>query len=225
MSEPLPAPDPHRFPKLQSRHLRVIETGTLLGRIHPQSGAHPSLWNEFRRFGPTRSRFDHQPPPAREHPQRAIFYAVPAMNDRRGKPVPVLRTCIAECFRDRGVAELRRDDPYFVLFRTIRPLRLLDLVDSDWVALAGGNGAISTGTRSTAREWSRAIYRHYTGEQAIDGLFYLCANVPVARTAAIFERGRRAVPPRPEAHLPLSHPSLRAELEIYATHLGLDLLP
>ena len=73
---------------------------------------------------------------------------------------------MAECVRDRDVVELRRDDAYLVLFRIIRPLRLLDLVGSDWVTLA--------------------------------------------RAPAETARFRRA---------------LRAELEIHATQLGLDLLP
>lgn len=138
--------------------------------------------------------------------------------------MPVLRICVAECFRDRGAIELSRNAPYYVLFRTTRPLRLLDVMDSDWVTLAGGNGAISTGLRSMSRDWARAIYRHYKGTQRVEGIHYGCSNIPPARSIALFERARSALPQKPDVHLPLTHPALRAELEHYANQLNLDLL-
>ena len=90
--------------------------------------------------------------------------------------------------------------------------------------LAGGNGAISTGLRSVARDWSRAIYRHYTGSKAVDGIFSTCSHLPPARNIVLFERAADALPSRPGLHLPLAHPALRAELEHYAHQLGLELL-
>ncbi len=38
-----------------------------------------------------------------------MLYAAPTMTDTRGAPVPVLRACVAEVFRDRGAVELARD--------------------------------------------------------------------------------------------------------------------
>ena len=225
MTERLPAPDGTRFPPLAPEDLRVLPVGTLLGRIHAQTGEHSSTWNRFREYGPTTSRFDHHPPPTRMHPTRAILYATPALPEPSKNALPVLATCVAECFRERGVIELGRDSPHFVLFRTIRQLRLLDVADSPWVSRAGGNAAISSGLRSTAREWARAIYRHYSGTQAVDGIFYTCSTIPAARSLALWERARDAVPDRPLIHLPLSDPALRAELEVYATDLDLGLLP
>jgi hypothetical protein len=225
VSERLPTPDSNRFPDLDDAHVRILGEDHLLGRIHATSGRHPSRWNEFRYWGPTKARFDHQPPPARIHPSRGVYYAAPTLRDRKDQAVPILRTCIAEVFRDRGVIELSRDDPYFVLFRTVRPLRLLDVADSDWISLAGGNASISSGLRSTARDWSRAVYRTYKAADAVDGIHYTCSNVPVGRSVFLFERAEDALPPRPQAHLPLTHPALRPEIEAYASQLDLFLVP
>jgi hypothetical protein len=163
------------------------------------------------------------------HPTRAVLYAAPELPLPDVPPVdrdspPILRTCLAEVYRDRGLIELRRDDPYVVLFELARPVRLLDVADSDWLMLAGGNAALSSGRRSAARDWARAIYRHYAGQEAVDGLFYLCSNVPSARSVVLWEPARDALPERPHLHLPLAHPALRAEIEVYAAQLRLELV-
>ena len=225
MTERLPAPDRTRFPPLAPEDVRLLPAGTLLGRIHALTGERSSTWNRFREYGPTGSRFDHHPPPPRIHPTRAVLYAAPALPEPLGHGLPVLATCVAECFLERGVIELGRNSPHFVLFRTTRGLRLLDVAGSPWISRAGGNAAISSGLRSTAREWARAIYRHYSGTQAVDGIFYTCSTIPAARSVALWERARDAVPDRPLIHLPLSDPALRAELEVYASDLGLGLVP
>jgi len=225
VSEKLPAPDTNRFPALRNPHVRIVEQGRLLGRLHATGGDYPTKWGEFRFWGPTKARFDHHPPPTRLHRSRSVYYAAPSLLDAQGERVPVLRTCVAEVFRDRGAIELSRDAPYFVLYRNSRPLRLLDVADSDWVALAGGNAAISSGLRSRSREWARAIYRAYKGGDAVDGLYYTCSNIPTARSIALFERAVDALPPRPQLHIPLTHPALRPELESYAAQLNLFLIP
>lgn len=217
MSERLPAPEAGRFPSLAKAHVKVLPAGILLGRIHAQGGSYPTSWDGFRCYGPTPSRFDHHPPPRRVHPTRAVLYAAPRL-----QRAAVLETCLLECFQVRRVIELSRDDPYFVLFRTTRPVRLLDVADSNWVARAGGNGAISAGLRSTARDWSRAIYRTYPD---IDGVYFSCSLNPAARSVVLYERAVSAMPRRPDGHWPLSHPALRAELEVYASSFALGLVP
>lgn len=222
MSQRLGLPDPSRFPsRLLKAHVLVLPAGSLLGRIHTTAGSYPTSWQEFRFFGPTGSRFDHQPPPRRVHPVRGILYAATASTDAAGDPVPVLRTCLAEVFQTRQIVDLSRDAPFYVLFRSTRALRLLDLADSDWVTRAGGNAAISSGLRATARQWSRAIYRAYP---TLDGIQYPCSQVPPARSIALYERAQDAIPARPQVHLPLTHGALRPEIEIYADELGLGLL-
>jgi RES domain len=222
VSEKLPPPDTRLFPELVAGHVKLIDSDRLVGRLHATSGRHPLRWDEFRRYGPTSARLDHQPAPRGVHPSRAVMYAAPALDT--GDPSPLLRTCVAEVFRDRGAIELRRGSPYYVLWRPTRPLRVLDVADSDWVTLAGGNGAISTGLRSVARDWSRAIYRHYSGSRAVDGILYSSSHIPPARNIVLFERATRALPRHPELNVPLTHLALRAELEHYASQLGLELL-
>lgn len=225
MTERLPQPDTAKFPPLEDGDVRCLRPGTLLGRVHAAAGRHPAAWDEFRAFGPTTSRFDHHPEPSRVHPTRAVMYAAPALRDADGAILPVLRTCLAECFRDRGVVELARDSPHFALFETTRELRLLDVADSLWITKAGGNAAISSGARSTARAWARAIYRHYKDADAVDGIIYTCSNIPVARSMVLWERAKDAVPVRPAGHHPLASAALRAEIEVYAHELNLGLLP
>lgn len=232
MTETLPPPDPELFPGLTTAHVRLAPAGTLCGRIYGQAGAHPTLWDAMRSYGPTGARFDHHRPPPHDQPDRAVLYAAiettgPPTSTGRGPGgdgsalPPLLYTCVAEVFRERGVLELSRDRPAFVLFRTVRPLRLLDLSDSDWVARAGGNAALTAGRRDTARDWARAIYDHYTD---LDGLTYSVATLPPGRGVALTDRAATALPERPTVNLPLTAPVLRAELETYGHQLRLPLI-
>ncbi|MGI8416577.1 MAG: hypothetical protein ACR2P2_10340 [Nakamurella sp.] len=117
--------------------------------------------------------------------------------------------------------ELSGDDPYFAVFESTWPLRLLDLGDSDWVTRAGGN---ASGVRSRSREWARAVYRHYRCE-SLDGVIYPSSNIPIARVAALWERAEDALPARPELNEPLSHLGLRAAMEAFAADLRWGLAP
>jgi len=249
VTELLPPPVPGLFPDLTTGQVRVAAGGTQFGRIYAQTGAHPGLWDQLRTFGPTGARFDHHLPPPREQPDRAVLYAAigtaadPTLTGGGDRPDPdldqddlfprpagagtdqvsprLLYTCVAEVFRDRGVIELSRDSPAFVLFRTVRPVALLDLSDTDWIARAGGNAALTAGRHDTARAWARAIHDRYPD---LDGLVYSAATMPAGRSVVLTERARGALPPRPVLNLPLTAPVLRAELEDYGHRLHLPLL-
>lgn len=223
MTERLPDPEPTSFPSLSRDHVRTIAAGTAVGRIYSQAGPYPATWNAFRRWGPTSARFDHQPPPSRTHATRSIMYLAPAVGSTLA--TPVLRTCVAECFSEIGTVDLTTNEPYYVIFRLSRAVRLLDLADSDWVALAGGNSAIQSGPRDIARKWARAIYDHYTtGVSAVDGLYYGCSIIPSARSVVLWGRAADALPIRPAFNKPLSDSSLRSDIETFASELQLDLV-
>jgi hypothetical protein len=212
-------PDTSRFPPLRDEHVRTLPAGHAVGRVFFASGPHPSRWNEFRHYGPLSSRFDHHSPPRRAHPNRAICYAAPAVRDVDGAAVSPLDTCLAEVFGPTGVVDSRIHTPCFAVFRLARDLRALDLVDSDWVTAAGATAALTSGPRSLSREWSRAVYRHYTDDPP-DGLFYGAANRPRGRSIALYERAVDTLPRRPEALLPLTAPGLAADLDDACTRLG-----
>lgn len=220
MTEKLPKANRNKFPELRTSDVRLIEPGTLIGRIYSAAGQYATSWRTFRAWGPTTSRFDHQPGTAHAHDSRRILYAAPAIVGGNDDVYPVLKTCLAECYRERGMIEMSRDNPYFALFEVSRPLRLLDLADCDWLTRAGGNGAISSGLRSRSREWARAIYRAY---DFLDGVIYPSSHIPVARSVALWERAEDALPDRPSLNEPLIHIGLRAAIETYAAELGLSL--
>jgi len=223
VTQRLPPPEALRFPPLRDEFVRILQPGTLVGRIHFTSGRYPSSWNTFRAFGPTSNRFDHHTLPRRVHPVRAILYAAPRVHNAAGSVVSPLGTCLVEVFRDTGVVDVKTGSPYFALFRITREVRLVDLVDSNWVTVAGGNAAISSGPHRPAQEWARTIYRHYGEAQG--GLFYGCSNMPPGRSIALFETSRNALPGQPELDLPLAHPGLWPEVEYACSRLGLTLLP
>lgn len=217
MSEVLPDPDPERFPALTEDYLQLLDPGALFGRVHALGGPYPTAWSSFRTFGPRGARFDPHPEPPDTYPGFGVMYVSVGGGD-----VPPLRTCVMECFQGDATIDTKSNTPYFTLFKITAQLRLLDVSDSLWITEAGGNGAISSGPRDQARKWARAIFEHYSGQ--LDGIWYASSIVPAARVVALWEPGRRALPPRPEASVALAHPALQAELEEYANRRGWDLV-
>lgn len=221
MTEYLGDPVASRFPTLGQEHVRVVPAGTHVGRIFFAGGRHPMTWREFRYFGPTTSRFDPHPPPAQLHAHLGIMYVAPAMASARSITVPVLKTCLAEVFRDTGHIDLQADLPYFASFVLRRDLVLLDLADSEWLSDADGNAAISSGPREQSRKWARAIAGAYPN---LDGLIYPSSHNPAARSAALWRSSRSAIPARSALHMPLSDLALRDAIELYADQMRLMLL-
>ena len=146
----------------------VLPAGTHLARIYFSGGEYPAQWNQFRYWGPTTSRFDHhmENSDGEAHLQdRGIMYA--AGHDKFG----ALATCLAEVFQDRRRVDCSRNEPFFVVFKIKRDLRLLNL-KSLWPTRAGASAVISTGPKKTARLWSQTIYEAYPD---LDGILYGCA--------------------------------------------------
>lgn len=215
MSERLPAPDAARIHDTTPgpADLTVLPAGTVLARVHALAGDHPTAWNELRWFGPTKSRFDHQPPPRQVHPTRAIAYL--AIGD------DAFVGALGEFFQDdsgTGVAplDLTLRQPAITLFETVTQLTLVNL-DSGWITRAGGNQAIRTGPRGVARHWSRTIYHHHTG---IQGLAFASSVWGPGQCIALWERAEPAFPTAPTATRNLDDPGLGPAIANAAKALG-----
>src|SRR5271170_6489064 len=97
----LPEPPAHlAFPPI----VATLRAGTRLWRIYFLGGAHPGVWNAFRFFGPTHSRFDHHDDPGRVQ-AKGILYA--------GRDPT---TCLAEVFQATRVIDRGANDPWLVGF-------------------------------------------------------------------------------------------------------------
>ncbi len=193
----------------------VLPRGQLVVRVHPLGGSHPRAWDELRGWGPTRARFDHHTLPARDHPTRRIMYL--------SWGADALTGALAEAFQDGARAagiDRGRDRMNLTAFALADALPLLDL-DGGWLTRAGGNQAVLTGPRGTARMWARAIYRHHTG---VAGLAYRSSVWGPGRCVALWDRGAHVVPSAPAATAPLVDPGLRSALAAAADTLGVPLI-
>lgn len=178
----------------------TITADSLLVRVHSLGGPHPLAWNEFRRFGPTSSRFDHHTMPRRPHNTRRVAYLT--FGDT------AFCAALAEFFQDAhggvGPIDTGHQSPYASAFRFSSPVRLLDL-DSGWITRAGGNQAIRTGPRGRSRSWARAIYATYPD---IPGLAYSSSVWGRGRCLALWERCEHVLPAGPETSRALNDPLL-----------------
>ena len=124
--------------------LLVLPAQAKLGRIFRAAGDHPTTWNAFRHWGPTRdNRFDHHlPGPDGKGcaQDRGILYAAARVEPGRApaRPENLLAVCVAEAFQKTRVVEARRGMPTFALFEIARPLTLLDLTGY-WPTQAGAS--------------------------------------------------------------------------------------
>lgn len=188
--------------------LRTLSAGTQIWRIFFRGGRHPTFWDEFRSFGPTKSRFDHHQPPPRSQ-DRAILYGA-----LQGP------TCLAEVFQTTRIVDRTAHDPWLVGFQLVQDLDLLDL-SGLWSTRAGASMAINTGTRSRAQRWSRAIYEAYP---QVDGILYpssMCGNRPAV---ALYERSQNALPVAPSFHRALADPALLSLLRRAVRAFGYGLV-
>ncbi len=214
----LPWPDPATpLPVLRADDETILPAGTAMARIFSRGGQHPTHWNDFRRFGPTGSRFDHHlgesGKPALSADRSIIYLAIKDRED-------ALTTCMAEFFQRAGVIDLAGNDPWFVVFRSARDLSCLDL-HGLWPSRAGTSTALSSGPKNRSQAWSRAIHDAY---RHLDGIAYPSSMAGHSRAFALYERAQDALPGSPELHRALADPDIRHAVSAAADRLGKILL-
>lgn len=194
-----PAPDELRRVPVE---LHTLRTGTLLARIYPRGGRHPTSWPAFRFDGPFPSaRFDHHVTGA----HRGVVYAA---RD--------LTTCVAEVFQSSRMVDRFADDRCVAAFRIARSVRLLDLT-RDWPTRAGASQALASGPRARAQAWARTIYDAYP---RAEGIWYPSSMHGGHPAVVLFERVGDALPTVADIDVPLSHPGLLPDLTRAASSLG-----
>ena len=180
----------------------TLRSGSLLARIYPRGGAHPTTWRQFRLDGPLPgARFDHH---VAGH-QRGVLYAARA-----------LVTCVAEVFQASRVVDRVAADRCLAAFRLTRSVRLLDLT-RDWPTRAGASQALASGPRPRAQAWARTIYEAYP---SIEGIWYPSSMHGGHPALVLFERAEGALPSTPDLDVPLTHPGLLPDLVRAAASLG-----
>lgn len=191
--------------------IQVLPAGTRIWRVYFQAGAHPTTWGQFRAWGPTDARFDHQVPPPSVQTREILYGAV--------GPTAAI-TAIAEVFQASRVVERARRAPTWAAFDCTRDLRVLDLTDT-WPTRAGASMAITSGQRARARRWSQAIYTVFPD---VDGLLYGSSMNANQLCVALYERALGAMPARPVFHRLLSDPAVLTLLKNACAAVGYALV-
>lgn len=221
MAEALPAPDVASFPELEAGDLIGDTDGRRIWRIYRRAGSHPGAWGQFRSYGPTSSRFDHQVSPPHEQDRAILYGALDQLVWVDGVDWgKATFAALAEFFQESRTIDAVDEGPALTVFKPIRQLALLDLI-GPWTTRAGGNQAICAAAHDTAREWARAIYDHYSW---LEGVLCTAQTYGPGRTAALWERAQSALPLQPLLDVPLADPRFASDLRRAASHLGYDLV-
>jgi hypothetical protein len=191
----------------------TLASGSVLLRIFDPT-SHGTQALTFRYFGPI-NRFDHQRIPFQsdcaQDLERGIYYAG-----------LTLSCCLAECFGDSGVIELK--DQKICRVELTRDLVLLDLK---------GNGAMRAGSvaalakvvdRKLSQGWSRYFYEQTSLYGQIDGISFRNAHND-EEAIALHERAQSALLCPDNQILRLDHPSLRPAIQQAALKNHLDFPP
>lgn len=188
---------------------RKVATKSLLLRVYFRGGDYPSVWNEFRNYGPVNARFDHHPEPPDVYPNYGIYYAAQA-----------LTTCLAEVFQDMRTINTVRRQPWVCTFEIGRDLELLDLTGS-WPTRAGASMKINSGPRASSRAWSRQFYNAFPD---MDGIYYCSSMHANEPSFALYERASDALPAVPMDDRPLQDRLLLGDLKRASKALNYNLV-
>lgn len=210
-------PDPVLLAELLRPEEDIVSVypATRLVRIFTVGGRHPQQWNTFRRAGPLpHARFDPHPPGPRgratDAPGHGVLYF--------GLSV---RTSVAEVFQDTSIVDRQTRQPFLVVFRPTRTLRLLDLVGL-WPTRAGASQEISSGPRDRTQEWARAIRKAHPD---LDGLWYRSSMDSGNPAICLWDPpAGSAMPVAPDVLVELGHPGLDVPLARVCDELNYTLL-
>ncbi|MBN9611694.1 MAG: hypothetical protein BGO26_05325 [Actinobacteria bacterium 69-20] len=197
---PLPPADLARDIGIRAEEFRRVTPETLLWRIHRIRGGHVTPWNQLRHYGPTDARFEPHPPPAGEHPDRAVWYAAATP-----------RTALAEVFQRTRTVPLS-DTYHLTAVRLTRTVRLLDLTGEPgygaWATRAGASMALSTGRHDYTSAWARELCDQFPD---LDGLAYRAA-IEGGLAIALFLPAEDAMPHQAVTSRALSDPALASRI-------------
>jgi len=183
--------------------LHRIPRTAVLWRVHATAEPPVTPWNRLRYFGPTTSRFDPQPPPARWS-ERGVTYAATEVV-----------TCLAEVFAASRVVDVGRRAPYVTGWRPTRTLTLLDLTGT-WPVRNGASHGLATGPKSVCRAWARAVDTEWPD---LDGLWSV-SSMTGQPMVTLFTAAADAFPRRPAFSRPLASPALQGALATAAAEIG-----
>ncbi len=176
--------------------------GNPLWRIHEHQGNFPMRWNEFRRFGPMRARFDPWTGRRERRSDGIMYLACDA------------QTPFTEVFQNRVIdarsytlaadGEVLVPDRHITQWTPTCGLRLLDLT-GNYPALIGASAPTMAGGRHMAtRRWAKA-FKAILGDQ-IDGLYWYGVGGTESECVALFDHASAALPSEADVEAQLSDP-------------------
>jgi hypothetical protein len=190
-------PRPPEAAELQARApltnaIHPVDADIALWRIHFTLGKHVLAWNQPRRWGPARGRFDpHHLPPGQDR-SRSVVYL--------GDQIPMV---LAEVFQHTRRVDVTAGGPWLTGLRLSRTVSLLDLTGL-WPTRAGASQAIASGPRPHAQAWARVIADAWPD---LDGVWYRSSMQGRGHCAALWAPATDALPHTPILSLPLAHPA------------------
>ncbi|MFA0809350.1 RES family NAD+ phosphorylase [Microbulbifer epialgicus] len=195
----------------------VLEKGSRIFRIYKRGGRGKSSWGGFRYYGPTGNRFDHHESDEGNNSYvqaRGILYG--ALGES------AIETCLAEVYQEKRFVDREGNQPALGIFMLDRDVQLLDLT-GQFPTRVGASQAINTGTRSSARNWSKAFYKYYATVGKIEGLLYSSSMNGNEPCVALYEQAQTAIPDDPTFNRLLCDPDLEEILLPIAKKLGYEM--
>jgi hypothetical protein len=209
---PLPPGDLAESVGIRDDEMRRIDVDALLWRVHRVRGESLTPWNRLRHYGSVDARFEPHPPPQREHPGRAVWYAAATP-----------RTAIAEVFQRTRTVPMT-DTFHLTAARLTRPVQLLDVTGEPdhgaWATRAGASMALSTGRHDYSCAWAREICNEFPD---LDGLAHRAA-MEGGLAVALFLPAADAMPRDAVTSRALSDPALASRIAGICRTIGYQIV-